>query len=207
LLIGQRLWEGKQLYLDLWDNKPPGIFFLYAVMVEDPWQRNVASGLVGYPLASDHFCLIFKFAERPSGNRPGSHCGDRARDVAGLVGILGCGAAREFPGSFRHRSLLSVEYEGKPRWLYDFQSGILFGVAFWFKYNAVTFGPTAAWFSRISISARSPSAHGSRRFTLSGREWMKRVGIWITASACVYGRRPGVFGLVWRMAGDEGNSV
>src|SRR6516165_9393512 len=30
LLIGQSLLEGKQLYRDLWDNKPPGIFCLYA---------------------------------------------------------------------------------------------------------------------------------------------------------------------------------
>ena len=30
LLIGRSLLEGKQLYRDLWDNKPPGIFFLYA---------------------------------------------------------------------------------------------------------------------------------------------------------------------------------
>ena len=31
--IGQRLLEGKHLYLDLWDNKPPGIFYIYALIV------------------------------------------------------------------------------------------------------------------------------------------------------------------------------
>jgi hypothetical protein len=30
LTIGQGLLEGKQLYRDFWDNKPPGIFYLYA---------------------------------------------------------------------------------------------------------------------------------------------------------------------------------
>ncbi|MGB7590156.1 MAG: hypothetical protein WBO19_02805 [Terriglobia bacterium] len=30
LTIGQGLLEGKQLYRDLWDNKPPGIFIVYA---------------------------------------------------------------------------------------------------------------------------------------------------------------------------------
>jgi dolichyl-phosphate-mannose-protein mannosyltransferase len=31
--IGEQLLQGKHLYLDLWDNKPPGIFYIYAVIV------------------------------------------------------------------------------------------------------------------------------------------------------------------------------
>src|SRR3972149_336049 len=34
LVIGQGLLNGQHLYQDLWDNKPPGIFFLFAVIVK-----------------------------------------------------------------------------------------------------------------------------------------------------------------------------
>ncbi|HJX00321.1 MAG TPA: hypothetical protein VJ453_09170, partial [Terriglobales bacterium] len=34
LQIGQSLLEGKHLYVQLWDNKPPGIFWVYAVIAK-----------------------------------------------------------------------------------------------------------------------------------------------------------------------------
>ena len=33
-VIGQGLLHGKLLYRDLWDNKPPGIFHIYALIVK-----------------------------------------------------------------------------------------------------------------------------------------------------------------------------
>src|ERR1700691_4579104 len=33
-VIGQGLLRGQLLYRDLWDNKPPGIFYIYALIVK-----------------------------------------------------------------------------------------------------------------------------------------------------------------------------
>ena len=33
LIVGRRLLSGAQLYVDLWDYKPPGIFLIYAALV------------------------------------------------------------------------------------------------------------------------------------------------------------------------------
>ena len=33
-VIAESLLKGKHLYLDLWDNKPPGIFYLYVPIVQ-----------------------------------------------------------------------------------------------------------------------------------------------------------------------------
>jgi hypothetical protein len=33
-VIGQGLLHGQLLYRDLWDNKPPGIFYIYALIVK-----------------------------------------------------------------------------------------------------------------------------------------------------------------------------
>src|SRR5215469_15470311 len=52
LLIGRSLLEGKQLYRDLWDNKPPGIFYLYAGI-----SKLFGSALWGVALV-DILCLL-----------------------------------------------------------------------------------------------------------------------------------------------------
>jgi hypothetical protein len=180
--IGQRLWEGKQLYLDLWDNKPPGIFFLYAVMVKILGNVMWQVGLLDILWLLIISVFIFKFAERHLGTAPAVIAVIVHATWRAWSGYWDAAQPENFLVLFVIAAYFLSSYEGKPRWLYDFQSGILFGVAFWFKYNAVTFVPLLLVlphldFSPLAIGARFP------RFTLSGREWMKRVGIWITASA------------------------
>src|ERR1035441_5273317 len=68
--IGQHLWEGKLLYLDFWDNKPPGIFFLYAVMVKIFGNVIWQVGLVDILWLLIISVFIFKFAERHLGTAP-----------------------------------------------------------------------------------------------------------------------------------------
>jgi hypothetical protein len=176
------LWEGKQLYLDLWDNKPPGIFFLYAVMVKILGNVMWQVGLLDILWLLIISVFIFKFAERHLGTAPAVIAVIVHATWRAWSGYWDAAQPENFLVLFVIAAYFLSSYEGKPRWLYDFQSGILFGVAFWFKYNAVTFVPLLLVlphldFSPLAIGARFP------RFTLSGREWMKRVGIWITASA------------------------
>src|SRR5690242_16994525 len=63
-VIAESLLKGKHLYRDLWDNKPPGIFFLYVPIVK---LVGRATWLVG---AVDLVCVLtaafatFCFCER-----------------------------------------------------------------------------------------------------------------------------------------------
>ena len=66
-VIAQGLLQGKQLYRDLWDNKPPGIFYIYALIVKIFGPVMWSIGLIDILwLLAISFCL-FRFAERNPG--------------------------------------------------------------------------------------------------------------------------------------------
>src|SRR5712691_3211454 len=63
-VIGQGLLRGQQLYRDLWDNKPPGIFWLFTLVVKvfGPVMSSVGLVDILWLLAISYF--IFRFAGR-----------------------------------------------------------------------------------------------------------------------------------------------
>jgi hypothetical protein len=63
-VIGQGLLHGGQLYRNLWDMKPPGIFWMYALAVKILGPVMWSAGVVDilWLLAISYF--IFRFAER-----------------------------------------------------------------------------------------------------------------------------------------------
>ena len=67
-VIGQGLLHGKLLYRDLWDNKPPGIFWIYAVIVKIFGPVMWSVGLVDILWLLVISCCIFYFARRYLGN-------------------------------------------------------------------------------------------------------------------------------------------
>ena len=66
-VIAQQMTEGLSLYRELWDNRPPGIFLLYAPFVKlfGPvmWVAALADIFVVLALS----CLLFRFAYRHVG--------------------------------------------------------------------------------------------------------------------------------------------
>lgn len=190
--IGQRLWEGKQLYLDLWDNKPPGIFWIYALMVKVFGTAMWSVGVVDLLWLLAISCLIFKFAERHLGTAPAVIAVVLHATWRAWSGYWDAAQPENFLVLFVIVAYFLSSYSGKRRWLYDFLSGILFAAAFWVKYNAVAFVPLLLIlpyldFSPLEAGARLP------RFTLSVRDWMKRVGVWAAAFA---GSVAGVLGYI-----------
>ncbi len=182
--IGQRLWEGKHLYLDLWDNKPPGIFFLYAIMVKFLGNAMWQVGFLDILWLLVISVFIFKFAERYLGTAPAViavaiHATWRAGS-----GYWDAAQPENFLVLLVFAAYFLASYDGKTRWFYDFLSGILFGAAFWFKYNAVTFVPLVLILPHLDFSPLTTSGLFPR-FTLSGEEWMKRVGIWTVAASLI----------------------
>jgi len=182
LYIGQRLWEGKKLYLSLWDTKPPGIFYLYALIVKVFGTAMCSAGVVDLLWLLLISCFIFKFAERYLGTASaviavGLHATRRV-----WSGYWDAAQPENFLMLFVLIAFFLSSYTGKSRWLWDFSSGILFGAAFWIKYTAVAFVPLLLIlpfldFSSLETGARLP------RFTLSAGDWMRRVGVWAAAFA------------------------
>jgi hypothetical protein len=180
--IGQRLLEGKHLYLDLWDNKPPGIFFVYALIVKVFGSAMWSVGVVDilWLLLISYF--IFRFTER--------FLGTPAAVIAVVFHTtwrvwMGYWDAAQ-PENFLVLLVLAAyflsSYQGRRRWLCDAASGLLFGAAFWLKYNAVAFVPLLLLlpyldFAPLRAASRLP------RFTISRREWIARVGVWAAVFA------------------------
>ncbi|MGA2985215.1 MAG: glycosyltransferase family 39 protein [Terriglobia bacterium] len=177
--IGQRLWEGKQLYLNLWDTKPPGIFYLYALIVKVFGTAMWSAGVVDLLWLLVISCFIFKFAERFLGTAPAVIAVVLHATWRAWSGYWDAAQPENFLVLFVIAAYFLSSYSGKRRWLYDFLSGILFGAAFWLKYNAVAFLPLPLILPYLDFS---PLEAGRRlpRFTLSVGDWMRRVGVWAT---------------------------
>ncbi len=103
-VIGQGLLRGQQLYRDLWDNKPPGIFWIYALVVKvfGPVMWSVGLVDILWLLAISYF--IFRFAEH--------YLGTAAAVIAVLVNAGGTPVCRR---SVSRRSFLAqVQRPGFP---------------------------------------------------------------------------------------------
>lgn len=64
LLVGDRLWHGARLYIDLWDRKPPGLFLLFAGFRLLPGDGFLAYQLVGTACTAATGWLIWFAARR-----------------------------------------------------------------------------------------------------------------------------------------------
>jgi hypothetical protein len=184
LCIGQRLLEGKQLYRDVWDIKPPGILYLYAVIVKIFGSVMWSVGLVDILWLLIISCFIFKFAERHLGTAPAVMAVVLHAAVRGWLGYWDAAQPENFLVLFVFAAYFLSSYRGRLWWLYGLLSGILFAAAFWLKYNALAFVPMVLVLPYLDFT---PLDRGARlpRFTLSGREWIKRSGFWAAAFAGV----------------------
>ena len=170
-LIGDALLHGQKLYRDVWDMKPPGIFWTYAVMVKlfgtVMWSVGVADILW---LLAISWC-IFRFAERDLGTAVAViavvvhamwHC---------RAGALYAAQPENFLTLLVLAAYVLVKREGR-RWLgRQFLAGLLLGAAFWMKYNAVALLPfvlLAPWLDRDQLDARPLRL----RLALPWRTWL-----------------------------------
>jgi hypothetical protein len=189
LLIGQSLLQGKQLYRDLWDNKPPGIFFLYAGI-----SKVFGSAVWGVALVDIVWLLvisycIFRFTERFLG--PGAaavavavHASWHARVSYSYIHIAQ-------PETFQLLCIFTgfflMQHRGR-RWDKSgcFTAGLLLGYAFWLKYNAVAFFPFLLFLPYLDTSSldREP-----RRVTLtiSWRDWLRRATLLVAGFGVMIG--------------------
>jgi 4-amino-4-deoxy-L-arabinose transferase-like glycosyltransferase len=69
LLVGQRLSDGARLYVDVWDRKPPGLFFIYAIAAKFS-NSIIAYQIMAWLSASLTAFLVARMAARISGPKP-----------------------------------------------------------------------------------------------------------------------------------------
>src|SRR5215472_14803256 len=179
LLIGQSLVEGKQLYRDLWDNKPPGIFCLYAGI-----SKLFGAAVWGVALVDIVWLLvisycIFRFTDRFLGPAAAAvavavHASWHARVSYSYIHIAQ-------PETFQLLCIFAgfflMQNRGR-RWdkIGCLTAGLLLGYAFWLKYNAVAFLPFLLFLPYLDTSSLDWEP---RRVTLtiSWRDWLGRAAL------------------------------
>jgi hypothetical protein len=194
--IAQRLLEGKRLYLELWDNKPPGIFYLYAVIVKIFGHVMWSVGMMEilWLLAISFF--IFKFAEK--------HLGTAAAVIAVLIhtswrirdGYWDAGQPENYLMLLVFVSyflVLTSHRRGGP--LSRALSGLLFGAAFWLKYTAILLAPLVVIIPFVEFV---PQGMGSirLRLTVGWREWLAKLAPWAAGFALAVVGVPAYFWLI-----------
>jgi 4-amino-4-deoxy-L-arabinose transferase-like glycosyltransferase len=156
LLIGQSLLEGKQLYRDLWDNKPPGIFCVYAGI-----SKLFGTAVWGVALVDVVWLLvisycIFRFTARFLG--PGAAAVAVAVHASWHATVSYSYIHIAQPETFQLLCIFAgfflMQHRGR-RWQKArcFTAGLLLGYAFWLKYNAVAFFPFLLFLPYLDTSS------------------------------------------------------
>jgi hypothetical protein len=203
-VIGQGLLRGQLLYRDLWDNKPPGIFYIYALIVKVFGPVMWSVGLVDILWLLVFSCCIFYFCRRYIGNLGGAmaaifyacrHCRQgyiHAVQPEAFL-LLGIFAAwfllldRQSPpvpepwhassatADPRRPGIVLAPSKGIARY---FVIGLILGAAFWMKYNASAFFPFLALLPFLDFSALGQGS-SRLRFLLPWKEWI----VWMSTMA------------------------
>ena len=181
--IAEQLLHGKRLYLDLWDNKPPGIFYLYVPIVKVFDRAMWSVGVVDILWLIIISYFIFKFAEK--------YLGTAAAVVAVVVhtswrlraGYWDAGQPENFQMLcvFMSYFLVSASDRRGGKLLLGL-SGLLFGAAFWLKYTAIVFVPLVVLIPFLLVL---PHGEGSVRFRMEipWRPWLGKVVPWVAGFA------------------------
>jgi hypothetical protein len=151
-LVAEWMLHGLRLYRDLWDNKPPGIFFVYVPIVKlfGPVMWCVGVMDVVWLLVISY--CIFRFVQR--------YLGPAAAAIAILFnagwhsdqGYVHAGQ----PETYLMLCVFSAYLLMLPdaRWprAQSFTAGLVMGAAFWLKYNAVIFFPLVMLLPAVDFS-------------------------------------------------------
>jgi hypothetical protein len=148
---GQRMMAGDVMYRDMWDQKPPGIAFLYSVLLR-VWPTEAMVPAADLVAAGATAFLLLLLGRR----RYSAAIGVGAAAVflffgdpylQRLSGIYVRGQCEPFIALAVLSCLVLLAY-AEGRRLHLFAAGVALAVAFWLKYNAAAYGVpvlAAAW--------------------------------------------------------------
>lgn len=202
-VVGRGLLEGARLYRDIWDVKPPAIFWTYAAIVKAFGSVMWSVGVVDVLWLLAMSWCIFRFAER--------YLGTAAAVIAVVVeaswhcriGYINAAQPETFLILFVFLAYFQVWREG--RWVLarHLAAGLLFGAAFWFKYNALALLPFLILVPYLDLAALDASPR-RLRLTIAWGEWLKRTaavvaGFMVSVAAVLgYFALAGLWSVLWQ---------
>jgi len=202
-VVAQDLLHGAKLYRDVWDNKPPGIFWIYELIVKlfGPvmWSVGVVDVLW---LLVISWC-VFRFAAHYLGL--GSAVGAvlvNAHLHCRAAGYVNAAQTESFLILFIFLAYFLVWRQGRWTLARHFAAGLVFGGAFWLKYNAVAFLPLLLLLPYLDLNGLD-SAPLRPRLRVPWRAWLERsitlVAGWSTVSVAVlaYFWQAGLWSVLW----------
>ncbi len=172
-VIGQGLLRGQLLYRDLWDNKPPGIFYIYAVIVKIFGPVMWSIGVVDILWVIAISLCIFFFAKR--------YLGAPAAAVSVVFnvvwhsswGYIHAAQPDDFLTLFVFLAYFILMSEKARTWTVNFAAGLVCGAAFWVKYNGAPFFPVLTFLPYLDFS-RFDELPRRVRLTIPWPLWFKR---------------------------------
>jgi 4-amino-4-deoxy-L-arabinose transferase-like glycosyltransferase len=186
LTIGQGLLEGKQLYRDLWDIKPPGIYIVYAGIARLFGRVMWSVAVVDILLLLLISYLLFRFT-KPCLGRSGAA-------IAVMVHASMHGEMEYFwiaqPETFQVACVLAgyllMRHRGHWRKASCVSAGILLGYACWLKYNAVAFLPFLLFLPFLDTSGLDRELPRVS-LSISWRSWLVKAALVLTGLAAAIG--------------------
>ena len=190
-VIGQGLLHGQLLYRDLWDNKPPGIFYIYALIVKIFGPVMWCVGVVDILWLLVISCCIFYFARRYMGTPAAAlamvfnavrHCRQGYIHAAQPETFLMlCVFAAYFllqgtaPSPVPRPASSQEKGQGWLSWVARcWAAGLVLGAGFWLKYNAVAFFPFVALLPFLDFQEIAGGS-GHVRMVVTWRDWFARM--------------------------------
>lgn len=159
-VIGRGLLHGARLYRDLWDNKPPGIFYLYSAIVKifGPVMWSVGLLDILWLLAISFY--VFRFAERTFGKAAACVAVMANAAMHIRAGYWDACQPESFLMLFVFCSYFLLSRCDKRTRFENLSAGGFFAAAFWVKYNALAFVPLLliAFLESEETFARTPRA-------------------------------------------------
>ena len=178
-VIGRGLLHGARLYRDLWDNKPPGIFYIYAAIVKIYGPALWSVGLLDILWLLAISACLFCFAWRTLGT-PAAFLAVQVNAAMHLrAGYWDAGQPETFVMLFIFSSYFLLANRGRGLKLKEAGAGVLFAAAFWTKYNALAFLPFL-----LLVPYWQPEKSDGRasriKLALGWREWLFKA-VWFAA--------------------------
>jgi hypothetical protein len=195
MYVADQVRTGGVPYVDAWDQKPPAIFFLYA-LVRAAWPHASAVAVADLLGAGAIAALLFVLGRRTIGG----HGGGLAAAIFALFshpsfgrlsGVYIRGQCEVFI-ALAVTAALTLVWRREARASGLFGAGLCLGLAFWLKYNALAFAAPLA-LAAIATDAALPPP----RVILRRLGWIAAGLVALSAAVLLYFAAHGALGALW----------
>ena len=172
-VIAESLLKGRQLYRDLWDNKPPGIFYLYIPIVTLVGRASWLVGAVDFACVTAAALGTFYFCARYLGPQAGALAAVLYAYWHGSKGYINAAQPEVFLLLFVFAAFFLIARRGRCSKWRSFAAGLALGAAFWIKYNALAFLPLVVFLPYLDTS-RLDLPSPCLALTIPRRAWFEQ---------------------------------